>query len=146
MTTITLTPEQVASVLAQSSGGSAAVAPSPTAGPVEVVGTLSKIGVPFESANYAAGSGFALALDVTDDDSGLKTLMFGAGSALGGSMKTVTLEKDGVVIPVSGSRPQNSASILVGFGSPSLPNYLAPGRWLVRVVFNDPGAAVVTLG
>ena len=146
MTTITLTPDQVASVLAQSSGGSAAVAPSPTAGPVEVVGTLSKIGVPFESANYAAGSGFTLALDVADDDSGLKTLMFGAGSALGGSMKTVTLEKDGVIISVSGSRPQNSASLLVGFGNPSLPNYLAPGRWLLKVVFNDPGAAVITLG
>jgi hypothetical protein len=145
MTTITLTPEQVASVLAQASGG-AAVAPSPTAGPVQVVGTLDKNGAPFHSGDYAAGSGFALEFDVADEEVGAKTLTFGQSGSLGGSMKTVTLEKDGVVIPVSGSRPQNSASILVGFGNPSLPNYLAPGRWLVRVVFNDPGAAVVVLG
>lgn len=134
-------------VYLQPDASGAASAPPPIAGPIEFIGaSLSKIGVPFISANYAAGSGFELPLDVAEDDSGLKTLMFGAGSALGGSMKTVTLEKDGVIISVSGSRPQNSASLLVGFGNPSLPNYLAPGRWLLKVIFNDPGAAVITLG
>lgn len=145
MTTITLTPEQVASVLAQASGG-AAVAPSPTAGPVQVVGTLDKNGAPFHSGDYAAGSGFALEFDVADDEVGAKTLTFGQSGTLGGSMKVVTLQKDGVVIPVSGNRAQNSASIVVNMGNPTAPNNLSPGRWLVKVLFSDPGAAVVVLG
>ena len=145
MTTITLTPEQVASVLAQASGG-AAVAPSPTAGPVQVVGTLDKNGAPFHSGDYAAGSGFALEFDVADDEVGAKTLTFGQSGTLGGSMKVVTLQKDGVVIPVSGNRAQNSASIVVNMGNPTAPNNLSPGRWTVKVLFSDPGAAVVVLG
>ncbi len=145
MTTITLTPEQVASVLAQASGG-AAVAPLPTAGPVQVVGALDKNGAPFHSGDYAAGSGFALEFDVADEEVGAKTLTFGQSGSLGGSMKVVTLEKDGVVIPVSGNRAQNAASIVVNMGNPTAPNNLSPGRWLVKVLFSDPGAAVVVLG
>jgi len=145
MTTITLTPEQVASVIAQSSGG-AAVAPLLTAGPVQVVGALDKNGAPFHSGDYAAGSGFALEFDVADDEVGAKTLTFGQSGSRGGSMKVVTLEKDGVVIPVSGNRAQNAASIVVNMGNPTAPNNLSPGRWTVKVLFSDPGAAVVVLG
>ena len=146
MTTITLTPEQVASVLAQSSGDmkpGIAVIGSPL---IERVGTLDKNGAPFHSGDYAAGSGFALAFDVADDEVGAKTLTFGQSGTLGGSMKVVTLEKDGVVIPVSGNRAQNAASIVVNMGNPTAPNNLSPGRWLVKVLFSDPGAAVVVLG
>ena len=144
MTTITLTPEQVASVLAQSSGG-AAVAPSPTAAPVQVVGTLDKNGTPYHSAAYVAGAGFVLEFDVADDEVGAKTLTFGQSGTLGNATKTVTLEKDGVVIPV-GQPLSRSASIVVNMGNPTAPNNLSPGRWLVKVLFSDPGAAVVVLG
>ena len=144
MTTITLTPEQVASVLAQASGG-AAVAPSPTAGPVQVVGTLDKNGAPFHSGDYAAGSGFALEFDVADDEICAKTLTFGQSGTLGNATKTVTLEKDGVVIPV-GPPLSRSASIVVNMGNPTAPNNLSPGRWKVKVLFQDAGAAVVVLG
>jgi len=141
MTTITLTPEQVASVLAQSAGARPAV---PDNVPVQVVGTLDKNGAPFHSGDYAAGSGFVLEFDVADDEVGAKTLTFGQSGTLGNATKTVTLEKDGVVIPVGSL--SRSASIVVNMGNPTAPNNLSPGRWTVKVLFSDPGAAVVVLG
>lgn len=125
-------------------GGKGSAAPDNV--PVQVVGTLDKNGAPFHSAAYVAGAGFALEFDVADDEVGAKTLTFGQSGTLGGSMKVVTLEKDGVVIPVSGNRAQNAASIVVNMGNPTAPNNLSPGRWLVKVLFSDPGAAVVVLG
>ena len=125
-------------------GGKGSAAPDNV--PVQVVGTLDKNGAPFHSGDYAAGSGFALEFDVADEEVGAKTLTFGQSGSLGGSMKVVTLEKDGVVIPVSGNRAQNAASIVVNMGNPTAPNNLSPGRWLVKVLFSDPGAAVVVLG
>lgn len=126
--------------------GEKAAAPAPTAGPVEVAGILDKQGKAFNSKEYAAGSGFIVTFDVADEEVGAKTLTFGQSGSLGGSMKVVTLEKDGVVIPVSGNRAQNAASIVVNMGNPTAPNNLSPGRWTVKVLFQDAGAAVVLLG
>ena len=107
-------------------------------------GPMLRNGQPNFTPNMAAGAVYTFSLEVSPDDVGSAGIDVGQGSALGGSRKTVTLEKDGVVISI-GPPEQNTLVGSVTFGNPTGINYLTPGTWVVKVLFSDPGAAVVTI-
>lgn len=143
MTTITLTADQVASVVAQASGQPVARPDAPTTGAIDG-GPMLRNGQPNFTPNMAAGSAYTMSLIVGEDENGVAAFDFGAAGSLGGSFKTVTIEKDGVVIPI-GPPLQNAGSAAVGLNKPDAPNNLTPGEWKVIVLFGDPGAAVLTI-
>jgi len=107
-------------------------------------GTVLRNGQRNFTPDMAAGATYTATLEVADSDEGSVSLEVGQGSPLGGSRKTVTLEKDGVVIQV-GAAEQNTVNAAVSFGNPSGPNYLAPGVWALKIKFFDPGAAAFVI-
>ena len=105
-------------------------------------GPMLRNGQPNFTPNMAAGSAYTMSLIVGEDENGVAAFDFGAAGSLGGSNKTVTLEKDGVVIAVGAG---NAGNATVGLNNPAAPNNLTPGEWKVIVLFADPGAAVLTI-
>lgn len=144
MTTITLTPDQVASVLAQQSGKPAASPVAPSAD-TPVVATWTAFGYKqYDSGNLPAGSTFAVAVDVADTDSGVAVYQFGQSGTLGGSFKDVVISDapgkfDGIVI----GKNLNSASLIVGHNYPTAGANMTPGRWYINVRLRDAGGAIV---
>lgn len=116
---------------------------APSAGDING-GAMLRNGQRNFTPDMAAGSTFTATITVADSDEGSVSLEVGQGSALGGSEKTVWLEKDGVKIPIGAPR-QNTINAAVTFGNPSGPNYLAPGVWELKIEFYGPGAAAFVI-
>lgn len=144
MTTITLTPDQVASVLAQQSGKPAASPVAPSAD-TPVIDTWPGFGVnQKDSGNLPAGATFAIAVNVDADNSFIGTIDCSQSGTMGGSFKDCVISDapgkfDGIAV----IRNLNSGRAEVGFNYPTFGKNLTPGRWYINVRLHDAGGAIV---
>lgn len=144
MTTITLTHEQVAFVVAQAAGQPVARPDAPSAD-TPVVAAWTAMGYEqYESPHLPAGGSFAISVAVAETDSGVDVFQFSQAGTLGGAFKDVVISDapgkfDGIVV----GKNLNSAALPVGVNYPAYGINLTPGTWYLNVRLHNPGAVIV---